>query len=1712
MSIEAGKITAYLDLDTGKFESKISNSQSKVNSLASQMQSAGGKMSKAGKTITKGVTLPLLAVGAGALKVGMEFEAGMSEVAAISGATGKDLQGLEDLAREMGATTKFSATEAAEGLKYMAMAGWDSSQMAAALPAVLDLAAASGEDLGTTSDIVTDALTAFGMKAEDAAGFADLLASASSNSNTNVSLLGESFKYVAPVMGALGVTADDTAMALGLMANAGIKGSQSGTQLRTVMSNMIKPTKQQATAMAKYGVEMQTNADGSVNLKGTMDNLRTTLGGLDETQQAAAASTIFGKEAMSGALAIVNASETDYKKLTDSTTNYNGAAKEMADIMQDNLQGNLTKLKSALEETGISLAETLIPMMTEGVEKVQALADKFNALDDEQKESIVKWGLILAAAGPVLTLFGKMTSGVGGVIGVVTKLSSGLGAAGATTGLIGSLSALGPLAVGGIAIAGLIAIDKEVRKLRDGSLELEDINLDLAESFIDQEVSLRESITAFELLSKKSSLTNEELAELNNLNEKISRSSNPGEISQLKDAYALLAEKSGLTKEELEKLFEANKNIIEQSPTVETAISNEGDAFVVSTEKAREYANALNDMSRIEMEIERAKLLANESKVRTELAEQIKEQTKYEEMTTQFMASQSMGLGEIDGRLKEIKQIRKDINYQGEEDKVLLAERNMLQAIQNGDMELANKYFQDGLVYAQELNQKQIEKVASLQEELDKLGAVEQQMVDNELRSIGINEQGAKGLAQLDETLAKNQEELTLLDEKLRSNEGLTEEEKIRHKHLLENNTALEKTKEHLYEEYGVYKDINALADMKLDKLDKEKRKKVESLAESVGISNVNKDILGTLDKQMEKHRAEKKQLEENGKQKGANKKEIDKQIGALDAKLGKEAEVKKALMIELGIWGEVDQSIRDGINSEVNKGNAVDGTTEKLDKQGNKISENNQNTQLGIGFEGERTAEAGRAVVKEVKVDDFGTTAKVNKAAEEKKRKEIEAHDGGSIDKLNKKASSPIKKLVTFIGGMFPKFADGTPSSGHKGGMAIVGDGGGRELITLPNGKAFLSPNTDTMLNLPKGTHVASHKDTNKILNNIPKYANGTSKVEFSKSGSVNLSTSMLSMGNGKELDLQNKRILDIQAKAIKEREELELKASESMMKIAIAMNAEKMKENINLNRDIKELELKSHDAIKSIKAKAKDAKRGLNNKEKQEILQITRESNRDIAKLEQEKSTDINKIIKNGNIAVTKLEKELQVKVAAIKKVAKNNNRDTSEKEKKEILELTKKYNDLISKEEKRALESRNRIIQKNSAEFLKESEEYVTTKKAQNQMSVKEEIAYWDKISRTVHSKSKEYIKALEYKQNALSKINSDMVLNNESYADKIRQVDKDLLNDTNKLNDEYDKAYENRVKSIVNVAGLFDKFTESKPISSANILKNMESQVKALDEYEYAIADLGGRIDNEALMDELRALGPKAIGQLKSLNNMSAGELQKYVSLYEDRFKKASLQAEKELKPLKNSTQEEIKNLTAIAGQELHKLEKEWQQSIERIVNNSDNEFKNLKDVGQNAIKGLELGMLDMESSLMDTANRIAESVKSTISKALDINSPSVWAEKHIGRNIGLGWIKGIDSQEKAIMAKARDMTDWVKLEDEQLRYNVKTSTDARSSSVIDYKKLADTLVDSLKKEGLTKPATLVLDGKQVGKGMVNILDSELRGKSIENEIGRGGLVW
>lgn len=486
----------------------------KISEAGDKLQGIGKSVSNVGDSLTRNVTMPVAAVGTAITKVAGDFEQQMSKVSAISQAYGDDLKSLEDNAVDLSKETRFSANEIAQAYEYMGMAGWKTNQILEGTPGILDLATASGEELATVSDIVTDGLTAFGLKAEDTGHFVDVLAEASRSSNTNVSMLGESFKYVGSVAGSMGYSIDDVALALGLMANSGIKASMAGTSLRNMIQRMATPTKESQAAMDRLGL---TLADDNGNMLSMMDILKQLRKGMtninmpieefnksmsvlnnaldsgeiseskyiksmeelakqafgaEGAERARAAAMLGGTRAMSAMMAITSATEEDFNSLAEAiqgasntmvkTTDgaimpmdqalaegkeiaeeFSGTAATMAGIMEDTTQSQMKMFVNQLQALAIQLGEVLMPIISKVVDRLSEWVDAFSKMSPETQEMIVKVGLLAAALGPVLSIGGRLMSGLGGFMKIIPQLVSGI--ASVTGGLSVGAASLGAL-------------------------------------------------------------------------------------------------------------------------------------------------------------------------------------------------------------------------------------------------------------------------------------------------------------------------------------------------------------------------------------------------------------------------------------------------------------------------------------------------------------------------------------------------------------------------------------------------------------------------------------------------------------------------------------------------------------------------------------------------------------------------------------------------------------------------------------------------------------------------------------------------------------------------------------------------------------------------------------------------------------------------------------------------------------------------------------------------------------------------------------------------------------------------------------------------------------------------------------------------------------------------------------------------------------------
>ena len=460
MPLNMGTAVAYLDLDTSRFSTGFKNALAdlkifndryatttdRINGLQSALSTIGGGL-------TKGLTVPLVGVATAAVKTTMDFDKQMSEVQAISQSTSEQFEDLRQTAIDLGGSTSFSASEVAAAMTEMAKAGWDSSEIISGMEGVLDAAAASGENLASVGTIVADAITGFGLSAQDSTRVADLLTQAANSGTIGITDLAESYKYIAPIAKTMDFSIEDVTTAITALSTAGIKGSQAGTALRTMLSSMVKPTELVQGVMDELGIELADNQGNFYSLNDILNDMRETFSKLTPEEQAYYANILAGREGMSGLMAILSMTQEEYDKISDSMQNASGVADQTAAVMQDNLAGAVEQLGGALESAAIVIGDRLVPYIRQLADFITMLIDKFNGLSEQQQDFIIKMGLIAAAVGPALLILSKIISvgttiaGVFGAIGAAvgeatTLISAGFTGMATQAGLIGKAVAI----------------------------------------------------------------------------------------------------------------------------------------------------------------------------------------------------------------------------------------------------------------------------------------------------------------------------------------------------------------------------------------------------------------------------------------------------------------------------------------------------------------------------------------------------------------------------------------------------------------------------------------------------------------------------------------------------------------------------------------------------------------------------------------------------------------------------------------------------------------------------------------------------------------------------------------------------------------------------------------------------------------------------------------------------------------------------------------------------------------------------------------------------------------------------------------------------------------------------------------------------------------------------------------------------------------------
>lgn len=468
MSINVGTAEAYLNLNYNGFTQGIQTATQQLNTFMDNTQSSGdriealgGVLSSVGSTLSKTVTPGIMAISAASVNAAASFESSMSNVQALSGATGEELERLSETAKKFGATTQFSASECSDAFGYMALAGWNTEQMISGLPGVLDLAAASSMQLSEASDILTDYISAFSLTAGDATHVADLMAYAQANSNTSTQQLADAFKNCAANANAYGYSMEETTGLLAAFADQGLKSGEAGTALNAIMRDMVNSMKDGAIKIGDTNVAITDASGNFLSFADIVNGVQSATDGMSESQRATALSATFTADSMKGMNLALAAGSDKIAKFTNELYNCDGAANDMAKTMQDNLKGKITQLKSALEGAGIAIGEKLIPALTDIVKGITNTVSSFNKLDEGTQKSIVKFGLIAAAAGPVISVIGKLVTGIGALVNIFSAASGAV---------VAMSSVLTPLGVVVGTVAAGVLVWKKNQDLMNGTV------------------------------------------------------------------------------------------------------------------------------------------------------------------------------------------------------------------------------------------------------------------------------------------------------------------------------------------------------------------------------------------------------------------------------------------------------------------------------------------------------------------------------------------------------------------------------------------------------------------------------------------------------------------------------------------------------------------------------------------------------------------------------------------------------------------------------------------------------------------------------------------------------------------------------------------------------------------------------------------------------------------------------------------------------------------------------------------------------------------------------------------------------------------------------------------------------------------------------------------------------------------------------------------
>lgn len=1440
---ESYSVEAILSANVSGFVNGIKQAKSQMDTFVSNNQKTFDSFKQVGTAATAGGVAIAAGLG-GAVKIAADFQEGMSKVQAISGATGDDMVLLSAKAREMGSKTKFSATQASEAFSYMAMAGWKTTDMLDGIAPVMNLAAASGEDLALTADILTDGLTAFGLKAKDGGRFADVMAAASSNANTNVAMLGESFKYVAPLAGAMGYSVEDTSLALGLMANAGVKGSQAGTSLKTMFTNLAKPTKAMKGAMDDLGISL-TNSDGSMkSMEEVISDLRTGFGGLDEAQQANYAATIFGKEAMAGALAVINASEEDYNKLKGAIDNSKGAAEEMARVMQDNLNGSLTNLKSALEEVAISIGMALIPYIEKAVAFVQMLADKFNGLD-EKTQTIIAVIAALAAGfllliGPLFLLIGFIPSMLAGWTALTTVIGAVSGAFAFLAGPIG-------IAIAAIALIGaaLVIAYNKVGWFRDSVNEI------------------------------WSSLAGIATAAFNAVKEAISSAM----TAVVEYAKSKMGELSSFWNENGAQISQATQNVWNVIKTV--------------IEGAMKVIEAVMKVVWKGIQL---------------LVKAVWDNIK----------------GVIDGALNVIMGLVKTFSslftgdFKGMWDGIVQVFKGAIELVWNAvQLMLWGRMLKGIAVFAGSFRTAASSMWTGIQGVFTK--AIE--LVK------GVFTKGFQAMQTAGSTI-------------------------------------MNAIRSVISSVWNGIKTVFSSAVNIVQSVFKAGFNAIKTVAST--IMNAIKTVISTVWNTIKTVFSGSMSAIKNLVTSGFNliKSTITTIMNAVKSLITSVWNAIKTVIttvvnaIKTAVTSAFN-AIRSTVTSVMNAIRSLITSAWNAIKSVITSVMNAIKSVIQAGWNGVKsTITSAMSAIKSAITNGFNAVVNAIKSSMTTAVNTVKSMMSSMVSAVTGAAGKFLQAGKDLISGLI----SGIMSMASAAVEAVAGVVGG----IVDKAKSMLK------IKSPSRVFMGIGDDT------MQGWINGMAKRQTDVSKVIK-DTSLL--------------MLDITDHYKSQEKEIIRKA----------------------NSEIAQIEKRSKEDIDKIHRTAAKKKRKLTQDENIKIQRIKTDANAKIAEIEKKSTTD----------SVNLLAKEQADKLKELKLYVDNKKslNQLSLDEEAAIWKQATKLFEAGSKERVDAQKRYQSALQAIDKELMASIKLFVEDKKSLEQLSLKDEAEIWQAAAKAFQNGTKEKVEAQKEYAKALDKINKEITDTNKKYTDRMSKINEDFKKQEEDLTKKYQSSLEDRTKALYSFAGTFDEFDIKTEKSGQDLLKNLSGQVDGFKKWQIEIEALSKKAIDEGLIAELKAMGPKALGELMALNTLSESELTKYSDLYREKSELARTQAEDELIGMKHDTEKQLTDLRDIANAELSALQNDWQKEIKSITQATSEEFSSLEQIGVDAVAGLVEGMKSMHADLQEAAQALADTVLESVKDVLDIHSPSR-AMKSLGEFTVQGFIDGMEASS-AVPAKTMD---------------------------------------------------------------------------------------